>query len=90
MQLKWKEVRQIAEKLGVQLRPGKDLVGWVEHEGIKILPVRMSKGEGDVPGKVPDKIRQQYRLNEAQFKLLKECPLNKQGYLDILRQKGVL
>ena len=90
MQLKWRQVRQISEKLGVKLREGKDLCGWVEYQGVKILPVRMSKGEGDAPGKVGHKIRQQYRLNEEQFALLRDCPLKYEGYIEILKTKGLI
>jgi len=72
------------------LRSGKDLFGWVQHAGRKILPVRMSKGKGNVPGNVSDKIRCQYRLDEEQFARLRDCPLDYNGYIEILRGKGYL
>lgn len=90
MQLKWRQVVQITEKLKVNLRDGKHLNGWVEHEGKKLLFVRLSKGEGDVPGTVADKIRQQYKLNEEQFGKLRDCPLSYEGYIEILRGKGLV
>ncbi len=90
MQLKWKEVKKLLEKVQVTLREGKDPGGWLVHEGRKILYLRMSKGEGDVPGHVPDKIRQSLHLNEASFIDLKNCPLSRDQYLELLRAKGYI
>ena len=90
MQLKWKQVSQIAEKLHINLRDGKHLNGWLEHNGKKLFPVRLSYGSGDVPGKVSDKIRQQYKLNEEQFGSLRDCPLSYEGYIEILKGKGLV
>ena len=90
MQLKWKEVRRVYEKLQVDIREGKDPGGWFTYEGKKVLYVRRSKGEGDVPGHVPEKIRQSLRLNEKSFIQLKNCPLSREEYIEILRNKGYL
>ncbi len=90
MQLKWKEVRGIYEKLQVDVREGKDPGGWLMHEGKKIFYLRRSKGEGDVPGHVPGKIRQSLHLNEELFIQLKDCPLSRERYIEKLKTKGYL
>jgi hypothetical protein len=90
MQLKWKEVKKLLEKVQVTFREGKDPGGWLVNEGKKILYLRMSKGEGDVPGHVPDKIRQSLHLNEELFMQLKNCPLSREEYIEILKKKGCL
>ena len=81
---------RITEKLNIALRDGKHLNGWLEYNGKKLFPVRLSYGSGDVPGKVSDKIRQQYKLNEAQFSELRDCPLTYDGYIEILKTKGLV
>ena len=90
MQLKWRQVLQITKKLHVDLRDGKHLIGWVEFQGKKIIPVKLSYGEGDVPGLVADKIRQQYKLNETDFGKLRDCPLEYDGYISILKGKNLI
>ena len=90
MQIKLKEARAIAAKLRVDLRNTTHKIGWVEYKGVKILPVKISFGQGDIPGKVSDKIRQQYRVNEEQFRDLVACPLDYDGYIQILTKKGLI
>ena len=90
MQLKWKEVRRLYEKLQVDVREGKDPGGWLMCGGKKIFYLRQSKGEGDVPGHVPEKIRQSLHLNEELFIQLKNCPLSRERYIEILKKKDYL
>ena len=86
--MKLRQVRTIFQKLEVEVRDGKDVYGWVVQKGQKILRVHRSKGEGDVPGKVSDKIRQQLKLNEEQIKGLVSCEVGREAYLGILRGRG--
>jgi hypothetical protein len=39
---------------------------------------------------IPHLIRQQMKLNEEQFQDLVDCPLSREDYLQILREKGLL
>ena len=52
--------------------------------------VQYSHGKGDLPDKIMHKIRGQLKLSEKDFKDLVECPLTYEGYLDILKSKGLL
>jgi hypothetical protein len=58
--------------------------------GRRVIATRRSRGSGKIPGQVPHLIRQQMKLNEAQFRALVDCPLTREGYLQILRDKGLL
>ena len=53
---------------------------------VPIFPVR----HGDLPDKIMHKIRGQLKLSEKDFKDLVACPLTREGYLDILKHKGLL
>jgi len=57
---------------------------------LQILPVYFPHGRGDMPGKVPDKFRQSLKINEDDFENLKNCPLNKEDYIEILKEKGLI
>ncbi|MCP5047131.1 MAG: hypothetical protein GY940_08155 [bacterium] len=59
-------------------------------DGKKILRVHYSFGKGNIPGRVSDKIRSQLKLDQDNFKNLIDCPLSKEDYLEIIREKGYL
>jgi hypothetical protein len=61
------------------------------HEGGRlIITTRRSFGSGKLDGQIPHFIRQQMKLNEAQFDSLIACPLGRAEYLAILKKKGLL
>ena len=47
-------------------------------------------GAGKLDGQIPDFIRQQMKLNEEQFKLLIDCPLQRADYIKILKDKKLI
>jgi hypothetical protein len=58
-------------------------------EGGKLIIVtKRSHGSGKLDGNIPHMIRQQMRLNEAQFADLIACPLRREDYVKILKEKG--
>jgi len=61
---------------------------WVD--GKLILTTKRSYGSGKLDGNIPHLIRQQMRLNQEQFDDLIACPLKREGYIAILRAKGLL
>lgn len=69
---------------------GVDRWSYLIVDGQRVIATRRSRGSGKIPGKVPHLIRQQMKLNEEQFRALVDCPLTREGYLQILRDKGVL
>ena len=42
---------------------------------------------GDMPGKVPEKFRQSLKINEDDFENLRNCPLSREDYTEILKEK---
>ena len=91
MQVKKVEAESIFNKLCVKIKSTKHHVsGWIVQNGQKILPVYYSHGKGDMPGKVGDKFRQSFKINEDQFKDLRDCPLSRDGYIGILVRQASL
>jgi hypothetical protein len=83
------EVDRIFKKLQMKTRDGKDRLAWFMHEGKPILFTRRSHGRGDV-GNIAHFIRQQLRVNEEQFADLRDCPMTREQYVDLLKAKGLI
>jgi hypothetical protein len=54
-----------------------------------VVRTKLSHKKGEV-GNVQNAIRRQLKLNEKDFMDLINCPLSKEGYIEILRNKGIL
>jgi len=89
MQVKKDEARSIFRKLEIEHRE-KHNYGWLRYKERAILPVYFSHGKGDMPGKVGDKFRQSLKINEEQFRALRDCPLDREGYIKILKEKRLI
>jgi hypothetical protein len=87
--LKATEFDRIARKLKLRTRDTGDRHAWFEYAGKPILYTKRShvKG-GDLP--FSHHIRQQLKLNEDQFRDLKNCPLDRTGCIAILLEKGFI
>lgn len=59
-------------------------------EGKLVVVTRRSLGTRALDGNIPHLIRQQMRLNEEQFENLIKCPLGRNEYIAILRDKKLL
>ncbi|UMX48322.1 MAG: hypothetical protein L7H18_02135 [Candidatus Nealsonbacteria bacterium DGGOD1a] len=88
MQLKVKQVERIFQKLGMEVKPSHHKLAFFRHNGKLILKTRLSNGSGDA--KAIDKIRQDFKLTEKDFCDLRDCPLSKEGYVEILKAKGII
>jgi hypothetical protein len=90
MQIRKSDALKIFEKLELVTRSTTHRYGWFTVGGRKILRVHVSHGKGDIPGKVSDKIRSQLKLNRNDFRRLIDCTLSREGYVAILRDKGLI
>ncbi len=89
MTLKAAEFDRIVRKLDLRTRNTGDRHAWFEYAGRPIVFTKRSHGRGgDLP--FSHHIRQQLKLNEDQFRDLKDCPLDRAGYVAILRNKGLI
>ncbi len=90
MQIKKRELEKIFSKLELRVRSTGHRYGWFVFEDKKILRIYFSHGKGDVPGRVADKIRSQLKLSQNDFRRLIDCPLSLDGYVAILKDKGII
>jgi len=88
--MKVQEVLRAFSKLGMEIREGRHTLAFFRCEGRVILWTKGPHKRGELKGKLPDLIRQQLKLNEAQFRELTACPLELAGYIQVLREKGLL
>ncbi|HFD40553.1 MAG TPA: hypothetical protein ENJ31_11985 [Anaerolineae bacterium] len=90
MQLKKRQAQAVLDKLHMQVRSTHHKMGTFVYEGRPILRTRVSFGRGDIPGPVVARFRGQLKLNEQQFRELIKCPLDYDGYVEILKEKGYI
>lgn len=81
---------RVFKKLDLAVRSTGHNYGWLIFKGKKILRVHYSHGKGDIPEKITSKIRGQLKLSEKDFKNLVDCPLTYEGYITLLKAKGVI
>lgn len=90
MSLHVKDVDRAWAKLNMRVRDSKDKHAFFEHDGKVIIKTKRSLGSGSIEGPVQYLIRQQMKLNETEFSDLISCPLNRDGYIDILKRKRLI
>lgn len=90
MQLTTKQAERIFRKLEVQpKRSTHHVAGFVVVDGKKTLPVYYSHGSKEMKGPVPHRFRKSLRLSESEFAKLRDCTLSKDGYFQLLRERGI-
>ena len=88
MILKAKDFERVVRKLGMRKRNSGDRHAWFEHEGKVITRTKRSNTAGDLP--FAHTIRQQLKLTEDDLRDLVACPLDRDGYVAILRRRGLI
>jgi hypothetical protein len=86
--LKPKEIDAAWNKLQMEITETGDRHAVFRHDGTIIVRTKRSFGSGKLDGNIPHFIRQQMKLNDSQFQDLINCPLTRDGYIEILREKG--
>ena len=85
--MKAHEFDRIVRKFDMQTRQGRDLLAWFEHEGRVITRTRRSKGSGDLPVRL---IQKQLALDEDQLRGAIRCSIERDDYIAILQEKGLI
>lgn len=86
--IKAKDFDRLVKKFDLKTRNSDHRLAWFEHEGKIITRTRRSLGSGDLP--MQHSIRQQLKLDDKQFQEAIGCTLTRDGYIEILRSKGLL
>jgi hypothetical protein len=90
MSVKGRDIDTVFNKLDLTVEETHHRIAWFVHDGRRILKTRRSQGKGDIPMFVYHKIRSQLKVNENQMSGLVRCTVNKDDYVQILRDKGLL
>lgn len=90
MSLRTGDVDRAFKKLGMEIREGKDTLAFFWYKGKLILTSRRSHGKGKIEGNIPNKIRNQLKLREDEFRDLVQCPLDFDGYVALLKKQGLI
>ncbi len=89
MPLSAREFDLLVNKFGYQTRAGDHRFAWLEVDGKVVARTRRSwKSSGDLP--MQHSIRQQMKLSDDQLRDAIACTLGREGYLTLLREKGVI
>lgn len=91
MQLSAAELKRIFNKLEIEPKQSTHHVaGWLVVDGKKILALHYSRGHKDMPGHVPHRFRKALHLKTDEFQVFKRCRMDKDEYLELLRERGIL
>ena len=82
------EFDRLIRKFGFQTRSSGDLLAWLEVEGKIVVRTRRSNKSGDLP--MHHSIRQQMQLSDDQLREAIKCTLDRDSYIEVLREKGLL
>jgi hypothetical protein len=88
--MKVRQALQAFDKLGLEIREGRDTLAFFRWEGQIILWTKVPHKRGELKGKLPYLVRQQLHLNEPQFRELIACPMGRAEYIEVIRSKGLL
>ncbi len=90
MSISGKDIDRAWKKLGMEIKDTGDRHALFKVDGRLILRTKRSFGAGDIGGQIPHFIRQQMKLDNTQFQNLLNCPLDRPGYIEILKDKGLI
>ena len=79
----------LISKFEFQTRDRGDLLAWLEFDGKVVVRTKRSHTRGrDLP--FQHNIRQQMKLNQEELNQALRCVLDRDGYIELLRGKGIL
>jgi hypothetical protein len=88
MSLKTRDFDRLTNKFGFETRNSGDKLAWMVYEGRRVVWTKRSQGRGDLP--CQDLIRQQMKLNKSEFQQGLDCTLTREGYISLLKDKGII
>lgn len=88
--LKVREARKVFEKLGMKIKERRDTIASLYYEGQLVIRTKVPHKSCELKGKLPHYVRQQLRVNEIQFSGIKDCTIERDGYIRILAEKGIV
>jgi hypothetical protein len=86
------DTKKMFKKLGATIETGaKHLKATLVVEGKHVFMIPISNGSKDIPTGTAQKIfREAHLSNRKDCEQLRNCPMQRPEYLDILRQQGII
>ncbi len=85
--MKAHEFDRIVSKLDLRTRNSDHVHAWLEYEGKVVVRTKRSHGSKPQPEVL---IRKQLKLSQDQLRALIDCTLSRDGYIQLLKDKGLL
>lgn len=79
--------KRCENKLGIEFRDGHEFNGWFIFADKKVARITVPKGRKDIPPKTYQSMARQLKLTTMQFDDLLECPLDRNSYEAILKER---
>jgi hypothetical protein len=87
VQLSTGDAERIFRKLDIKAKKGHHIAGWLIVDGKRVLPLHYSHGRKAMPGNVPHRFRKALHLSVPEFEELKRCPMSREKYIALLRER---
>ncbi len=76
--------RAFETKNGVQFRSGKELNGWIYHDGMRIARITVSKGNKDIPKGTHRSMARSLGISETQLTEYVQCKIKGTKLVDLI------
>lgn len=91
MQATKRDAKRVLQKLQVvEVSCKHHHAGFLVVDGVKVLKVHYSHGNGEMPPTVVHLFRKSLKLDVDEFRRLMGCTLSRDEYIERLRQLGVI
>ena len=90
MSIRARDFDLLISKFGFQTRDSGDLLAWFEHDGRVVVRTKRSHTPRSRDLPFQHSIRQQMKLNQEELRQALRCDIDRDGYVKLLRRKGVI
>jgi hypothetical protein len=91
MQVTKRDVETILKRLEItKVKRKHHRAGFLVVDGVKILKIHYSQAAGNMPTTVAHLFRKSLKLSVPEFQQLAGCRLNREAYVERLREQGVV
>ena len=90
MSIRARDFDLLIRKFEFRTRESGDLLAWFEYDGKVVVRTKRSHTPRSRNLPFQHSIRQQMKLNEDELRQALSCRIDKDGYVELLRRKGVI
>lgn len=91
MQVTKQDAKKIMQKLDAEpVKCKHHKAAFVVVDGVRVLKVHYSHGNGNMPPTVAHLFRKSLRMSVSEFEQFAGCTLSRTAYQDLLRERGIV